>query len=188
MTDSFPEQLSRLRMKPTCEAQEVGELIIAAGSMEELLLILINDSRPEDRPIVTQLIRYLTMEHGQHEGLSVCLIGCSYLLANNGNVEDCLLIWEAKMANSSAFMGLWDVLLVGAGVEETMSYLRQKSARQWSFRSLFRPWTPAEKTGRETKEAMRHIKKALKAGRFENREAQIEGVKRFCIRNMVQTV
>ncbi len=186
MTDSFHDLLTRLRSQRSCEPQEVSQLIIAAGSIEHLLLFVMNDPRTEDRPIVTHLIRFLTMEHGQHQGLSACLIGCSYLLASYGNVEDCLLIWEAKMANFSTFLGLWDVLLVGAGVEETMGFLRQKSARPWSFRSLLRARTPAEKIGLESKEAMKHIKKALKAGRLADREAQLEGIKQFCIRNLVQ--
>lgn len=186
MRDSFPEQLSRLRSKPTCEAIEVCELIVAAGSIEKLLMVLLDDPRTEDRPIVTHLIRFLTMDHRQDDGLSASLIGCSYLLASYGNVEDCVLIWEAKMANFSTFLGLRDVLLVGAGVEETICFLRQKSARPWSFRAMFRPRTAAEIIGFESKRAMKHIKKALKAGRLADRKAQLDGIKQFCIRYLVQ--
>ena len=181
MADSLLEELNRLRGKALCEAHEVGGLIAVAGSMAELYRRLMDDPRPEDRTIVTHLLRYETFEHMQHQGLSNHLIVCAYLLASHGDVDDCLLIWDAKTANFSTYLGLSEVLLVGAGLEETICFLRQQSTRwRWSLRSLFNLGMPVNKTAIASAQAIEHIEEAVNANRFAELEEKHGKLKRFC--------
>ena len=53
---------------------EVADLITKAGSMRELYWLLMHDPLPEDRLIVLHLLKYGTIEHVQHQGLSEHLI------------------------------------------------------------------------------------------------------------------
>jgi len=185
MADSLLETLNTLRRKALCDAHEVGDLITEAGSMAELYRCLMNDPHPEDRPIVTHLLQHETKEHEQHDGLSDRLIISSYLLASYGNVDDCLLIWDAKMANFSTFLGLSDVLLVGAGIEETIRFLRQKSPRRrWSFRALFNSETPVNEAALASAAALKQIEKAVKAGRFDELQVKFDEIKRHCTRSL----
>ena len=183
MTDSALKTLCELRSKKQCEAREVAGLIIKAGSMRELYRLLMHDPRPEDRLIVIHLLKYETLEHEQNEGLSDHLIICAYLLARHGNVEDCLLIWDAKIANFSTFLGLSSVLLVGAGIDETIRFLRTKlPKRRLSFRFLFNSRTPRNDSALESAAALRHIEYILKAGRFADKEEKVDKIKSMCMR------
>lgn len=181
MADSLLEELNRLRGKALCEVHEVGGLIAAAGSMAELYRRLMDDPCPEDRKIVTHLLRYETFEHMQHQGLSSHLIVCAYLLASHGNVNDCLLIWDAKLANFSTFLGLSEVFLVGAGLEETICFLRQQSTRRrWSLRALFNSGMPVDKTAIASAQALKHIEEAVNANRFAELKEKHAELKRYC--------
>ncbi len=185
MTASLLETLNILRSKKQCDTREVADLITAAGSMAELYRCLMRDPRPEDRPIVIQLLKYETKEHEQHDGLSQHLMICSYLLARHGNVEDCLLIWEAKIANFSTFLGVKDVLLVRAGIDETICFLRNNSPRhRRSLRSLLFLNPPVSKSALASAAALKHIEKAFNAGRFVDLEVEFEDIRCSCQRSL----
>ncbi len=185
MADSLLEILNEVRSQEQCDEHDVRKLITVAGSMRELYRLLLHEPRPENRPIVIQLLKYETKEHEQHDGLSQHLIICSYLLARHGYVEDCLLIWEAKIANFSTFLGVNDVLLVSAGIDETICFLRNNSPKQRSsYRSLLFLNTPVSKSALSSAAALEHIEKALNGGRFVDREREFEEIKRFCQRSL----
>ena len=184
MADSLLETLNSVRSKGRCDEHALRNLLIVAGSMSPLYRCLMNDPRPEDRAIVTHLVRYETQAHEQHDGLCDHLIISSYLLASHGNVDDCLLLWDAKMANFSTYLGLSDVLLVGAGIEETIHFLRQRSPRRrFSFRSFFNLETP-DKAAIAAAAALGHIERAVEAGRFKELEVKFDGIKKYCEKSL----
>ena len=52
---------------------------------------------------------------------------CAFLLWRTGDVRDVLALWRAKHTTFDTFCGLDAQYLVGAGVEETIAYLRESS-------------------------------------------------------------
>jgi hypothetical protein len=81
--------------------------------------------------------------HGLHETL---LLVC-YLLGLARQIEDCLLIWNAKTTDFDTFCGLDIQLVVFAGVDETITYLEMQDCE-------------------EAKEALEYIHECNKAGDF----------------------
>lgn len=56
------------------------------------------------------------------------MLAC-YILGLHNHIEDCLKIWEAKMADFDTYCGL-DIQLIGfAGIKETIEFLKQQSTQ-----------------------------------------------------------
>ena len=67
---------------------------------------------------------------GESSGMTDELRLSALLLYKIGNVEDAPLLWEAKTVNFDTVCGLDIQLLVGAGVDETIAYLRDLGDEQ----------------------------------------------------------
>ena len=83
--------------------------------------------------------------HGLHETL---LFAC-YLLGLARQVEDCLIIWNAKTTDFDTFCGIDVQLVVFAGVDETITYLKMQNSD-------------------EAREALTYIQECNEAGDFED--------------------
>jgi hypothetical protein len=80
---------------------------------------------PEDRPLIVELIENQIARHtGPYGGYSDDFGFCAFLLASRRNVADAPLLWRAKSVSFDTHMGLQVAFLVGAGVVETVAYLR----------------------------------------------------------------
>jgi hypothetical protein len=74
-------------------------------------------------------IKKLLIEEIDNEPFSEdheCLRILCFLLFSLGNVEDCELIWKAKMLNMDAGCMIDTVYLCGAGYNQTLLYLNNK--------------------------------------------------------------
>jgi hypothetical protein len=74
---------------------------------------------------------------------------CAYLLYRLGYVEDSLSIWKAKSTNFDTECGVDIQLLVGAGVERTIAYLKEQNSQ-------------------EAKDAGSYIEECVESGDFKN--------------------
>lgn len=80
---------------------------------------------PEDGPLVVQLVEDQIARHtGPDGGYSDDFGFCAFLLASRRDVADAPLLWRAKSVSFDTHMGLPVAFLVGAGVTETVAYLR----------------------------------------------------------------
>lgn len=80
---------------------------------------------PEDRPLIVQLVEDQIARHtGPDGGYSDDFGFCAFLLASLRDVSDAPLLWRAKSVSFDTHMGLQVAFLVGAGVAETVAYLR----------------------------------------------------------------
>jgi len=79
---------------------------------------------PADRQLIVSLLRREMSEHREEPGFNTSLLFCAFLLAIRRNLRDVLLIWEAKNVSFDTLCGLDVQLLVLAGPEETMRFLR----------------------------------------------------------------
>lgn len=97
------------------------------------------------RALVNNLVaqRRGDSDHGLHETL---LLAC-YLLGLARQVEDCLVIWEAKTTDFDTFCGLDVQLVVFAGADDTIAYLETQGSD-------------------EAREALEYIVKCNEAGDF----------------------
>jgi len=78
-----------------------------------------------DRPLVLQLIEDQIARHsGQDGGYSDDFGYCAFLLTLRREVADAPLLWRAKSVSFDTHMGLPVAFLVGAGVDETIAFLR----------------------------------------------------------------
>jgi hypothetical protein len=78
-----------------------------------------------DRALARHILKlYIESHRGDKWGMSDEIRLSAFLLYKIGNVEDVPLLWKAKEANFDTFCGLDIQLLVGAGVEETLAYLK----------------------------------------------------------------
>jgi hypothetical protein len=80
---------------------------------------------PSDRSLARYIMRlYVTSHGGGSWGMSDDIRLCAFVLYKIANVEDVPLLWEAKTANFDTFCGLDIQMLVGAGVDQTLDYLK----------------------------------------------------------------
>jgi hypothetical protein len=80
---------------------------------------------PEDRPLILQLVEDQIARHtGPDGGYCEDFGFCAFLLATRRDVADAPLLWRAKSVSFDTHMGLQVAFLVGAGVAETVGYLR----------------------------------------------------------------
>ena|SRR5437016_10635322 len=84
-----------------------------------------NSVAPSDRALARYILRLYIQSHGGGDwGMSDDIRLSAFVLYKIANVEDVPLLWEAKRANFDTFCGLDIQLLVGAGVDNTLAYLR----------------------------------------------------------------
>lgn len=81
--------------------------------------------RKEDRTDIIKLLREEIKNENNTESHE-CLRVLCFLLFLIGNVEDCELIWEAKMLNMDTGCMIDTVFLCGAGYKSTLSYIKGK--------------------------------------------------------------
>lgn len=67
------------------------------------------------------------IENEEYAESHECLRVLCFLLFSIGNVKDCKLIWKAKMLNMDAGCMVDGVFLCGAGYNETISYIEDKT-------------------------------------------------------------
>jgi hypothetical protein len=79
---------------------------------------------PADRSLIIALLQHEMQEHRGGPGFNTSLLFCAFLLAIRRDVRDVLLIWEAKNVSFDTLCGLDVQLLVLAGPEETLRFLR----------------------------------------------------------------
>jgi hypothetical protein len=85
-------------------------------SNRELLLTLLN-----------KLIEYRDRPWGSEDPISVVpMMFVSYLLGLHQQVEDCLRIWDAKTVDFDTYCGFDIQLVVFAGLEKTVTFLKQQ--------------------------------------------------------------
>ena len=78
-----------------------------------------------DRALALHILKLYIKSHRDEEaGMSDEIRLSAFMLYKIGNVEHAPLLWDAKQANFDTFCGLDVQLLVGAGVEETLDYLK----------------------------------------------------------------
>jgi hypothetical protein len=72
-----------------------------------------------------EIAHHRGLSGGVYEGIKLC----AYLLFRLDHVEDSLLIWRAKATNFDTHCGVDVQLLVAAGVQETLNWLRQQESQ-----------------------------------------------------------
>ena len=72
-----------------------------------------------------EIAHHLGLSGGVYESIKLC----AYLLFRLGHVEDSLAIWRAKAINFDTHCGVDVQLLVGAGVQETLDWLRRQGSQ-----------------------------------------------------------
>jgi hypothetical protein len=75
----------------------------------------------------------------------------AYLLGLHQNVEDCLKIWKSKTTDFDTYCGFDIQLVVFAGVEKTIEYLKTNKSE-------------------ESEDALKYIKECQKSGDFDEIE------------------
>jgi len=95
-----------------------------------LVLIELNRTLTDrDRPLIHYLLEQEILYHralpgGVYESIKLC----AYLLFRLGHVEDSIKIWRAKATNFDTHCGVDVQLLVAAGVEATLTWLKQQDS------------------------------------------------------------
>lgn len=79
-----------------------------------------------DRDDIRKLLKE-EIENEENAENHECLRVLCFLLFSIGNVEDCELIWKAKMLNMDTGCMVDTVLLCGAGYEKTLEYIENKA-------------------------------------------------------------
>lgn len=95
---------------------------------DELLMKYSPNPKLEDRIEIRKLL-FHEIEHeddNDNESHEPMRVLC-FLLFQIGNVEDCEIIWKAKMLNMDAGCMIDGVLLCGAGYNEILNYLESKN-------------------------------------------------------------
>lgn len=95
---------------------------------DELLRIYGLEPDKKHRESIRKLLQQ-EMENREAEDHEVLKLLCIMLFAI-GNVEDTELIWQAKRKNQDTGSYIDVQLLCGAGVEETIVYLKKKGGEQ----------------------------------------------------------
>jgi hypothetical protein len=77
----------------------------------------------------TTEIRNLPYPDGYDMGIDTLMLS-SYILGLHQNIEDCLKIWEAKTIDFDTFCGHDIELVLFAGLEETITYLKKNKSEE----------------------------------------------------------
>ena len=134
--------------------------LAGAALLTEFFRVLLAEPKPEDRPLLIRLLQLMIDDHKQHFALADDFIVCVFLLAVQGRPEDCVLIWEARKANFSTFLGLNDVLLVGGGLDATLQHLHGLNAPD--------------------PQLLEHIDRAQALGRLDNPNERLAKIRAYC--------
>ena len=117
-------ELSR-RSSPHLPAAETLGLLDADEDFRAAVCDELNKSvSTSDRELARYILKLYIASHQGDWGMSDDIRLSAFLLFKIGNVEDSLLIWQAKECNFDTFCGLDIQLTVGAGVEKTIAYLK----------------------------------------------------------------
>lgn len=87
------------------------------------------------------------------------MLAC-YILGKHNQIEDCLKVWEAKHIDFDTFCYVDIQLVVFAGVQETIEYLKTQ-------------------TSEEAKQALEHVIECSDAGNFEDLETYFNEIPWF---------
>ena len=107
------------------------------------------DLQDIDRGFAQYLLEQEILAHQQSWGLNENIKLCAYLLYRLGHVEDSLLIWKAKSTNFDTGSGIDIQLIVGAGLERTIAYLREQNSQ-------------------EAEDAVSYLEECVESGDFKN--------------------
>ena len=101
-----------------------------AAFRDEVLRELNRTLSDDDRHFIHYLLEQEIIYHRDLPG-GVCesIKFGAYLLFRLGHVEDSLRIWRAKSTNFDTSCGIDVQMLVGAGVDETLAWLRQENSK-----------------------------------------------------------
>jgi hypothetical protein len=103
------------------------EVVNSIQDDDNLRLSLVDHFRHhQDREFAVALLKqFIAIRLGERTGVMPFenLMFACYLLTLHNQIEDCLLIWEAKYADFDTYCGLDTQLVVFAGVTETMDFL-----------------------------------------------------------------
>jgi hypothetical protein len=126
--DCYPSLPSE-ELVSTVRCRMSGDKDINAAFRNDVLEALNRTLRDEDRRLILYLldqeVRYhKSLPGGVYESIKLC----AYLLFRLGYVEDSLSIWHAKTTNFDTHCGVDVQLLVAAGVEETLAWLKLNDA------------------------------------------------------------
>lgn len=116
---------------------------------EQVCQQLNRDLQDVDHRFVQYLLEQEILAHQESWGLNENIKLCAYLLYRLGYVEDSLLIWKAKSTNFDTGCGVDIQLLVGAGIERTIAYLKKQNSQ-------------------EAKDAVQYIAEGVESGDFKN--------------------
>lgn len=89
-----------------------------------VLEMLAHDHTPDDADFLRHLLRQETAMHEAAWGYGDSLGLAALLLSGCGVVDDVWLLWRAKTANFDTLPGLDLEVLFGAGVAETLAFVR----------------------------------------------------------------
>ncbi len=135
MLEAYQSLLNRLRQSKSNWPEVAHHAIYLEDKRMEdphyrqrygVLLCLQYDRRDED----DALIRYLLAEEtrSRHndpfQGESPALLLAAYLISCHRKIEDVWLLWQAKSANFDTFFAVDTMHLFGAGIKETLDYLK----------------------------------------------------------------
>ena len=82
--------------------------------------------KDKDHPLAQVLMEQEVLAHENDDDSYVDdnLVLCAHILFKLGRVEDSLIIWRAKGINYDTQTGISTELIAGAGIDETLKYLR----------------------------------------------------------------
>ena len=104
--------------------------------------------KPQDIPVVRELLASQIAAAEEEEDDSGLMKLCCIQLFSNGEVSDSILIWAAKRSSFDNGINIDVQLLCGAGLDQTIDYLRTLNSRDAS-------------------EAMQYIEECKTSGDFE---------------------
>ena len=94
---------------------------------EQVCIVLNQELLPQDHTFARYLLEQeIALHRAADDTLFDNLKRCAYLLYRLGHVEDSQLLWEAKNVHFDAYAGLDIQLLIGAGFDATMAYLKEQ--------------------------------------------------------------
>lgn len=122
--------------------------ILENGALKLELLAAAHDL--ERRALSQWLLRhFILLRKSDQEVTCDDLVFAALMLGEHRQVEDCLLIWEAKECDFDTYCGLDIQTMVFSGIERTESFLREQKTEQ-------------------AQRALHYVLDCLKAGDFED--------------------
>jgi tetratricopeptide (TPR) repeat protein len=158
-----PALLMRYRQHPErwddlacCDGQDAeGRWYDEHALMRYRVLIALQyDHQAADLALVRFLMQHEVVRHEREpfQGILPALMLATYLLATYRNVTHVWNFYAAKMANFDTYCGYSSVVLVSAGIEQTLAYIRatphpqQSAVQQLLIHAHGCPWTDADLT------------------------------------------